>query len=252
MSATEEPPAPTEKTGCMVRAFLMALPIGLAFMVPLSLLIYYQKKHQPPPATSEYAAMLRKDVDVQDFARYVRILSRDIGERSLANPENLDAASSFIESTIGYENMGYAVERQVLEAEGKPAVNLIAELTGKTKPNEVVLVVASYDEADALGISALMCVAHALAGTDHGRTVRFAAVMSQVGGLENVRNRMSAEGKKIRTLILVTPGPQLAPGASPPAVEVKHFPFTKSDDPNVSAARLRELQLVIERSADAV
>ena len=60
MSATEGPPAPTEKPGCMVRAFIIVLPLGLAFMVPLSLWIYYQKKHQPEAATSQYAAMLTK------------------------------------------------------------------------------------------------------------------------------------------------------------------------------------------------
>src|SRR4051794_25919208 len=167
MSTTGQPAAPEQRAGYLIRALLIALPIGLGFMIPLSLWIYYQKKHQPVAATSQYAAMLRKDVDAEDFARYVRILSQDIGDRSLAKPENLDAAASFIESTVGYDNMGYAVQRQTFDVQGRPAVNLIAELPGKTKPKELVLVVANYDEPDATGISAVMCAAHAFAGTDH-------------------------------------------------------------------------------------
>jgi hypothetical protein len=234
----------------MVRAFIIVLPIGLAFMVPLSLWIYYQKKHQPEAATSQYAAMLRKDLNAEDFARYAQILSRDIGERNLAKPENVDAAASFIESTMGYENMGYAVQRQVFDIQERTAVNLIAELTGKAKPKEVVLVVANYDEADALGIAALMCVAHAFAGTDHARTVRFAAVMSEAGGLKILRDRTSGEGREIRTLISVASELGTAPGELSLTSESKHFAIENSADANASLARLQDLQRLIEQAAN--
>ena len=87
---TSTPPPPS-RPGFMVRAFLIALPVGLAFMVPVSLWIYYQKKHRPAPATSQYASILRKDLNAEDFARYTRILSQDIGERTLSQPDHLDA-----------------------------------------------------------------------------------------------------------------------------------------------------------------
>ena len=146
MNETESTESPPQKAGCTVRAFLIVLPVGLAFMVPISLWIYYQKKYKPAPATSQYAALLRRDLNAEDFARYTRILSQDIGERSLAKPDNLDAAASFIESTMGYDNMGYAVRRQAFEANGKPLVNLLAELPGKSKSKEIVLVLANYDD----------------------------------------------------------------------------------------------------------
>jgi hypothetical protein len=249
MNASEEPANPEQKAGCLIRAFLIALPVGLGFMVPLSLWIYYQKKHQPVASTSQYAAMLRKDLNADDFTRYARILSQDIGERSLAKPENLDAAASFIDSTMGYDNMGYAVQRQSFEVQGKPAVNLIAELPGKKAPNEVVLVFASYDEADARGIAALMCVAHSFAGTPPSKTVQFAAVVSGADGLEQLRHKLSAENKTASTVMAVmseAPAPQNGTQGTP---TVRQFQMTRADDPAVVLSKLDELKQLIEQSA---
>jgi hypothetical protein len=234
----------------MVRAFIIILPLGLSFMVPLSLWIYYQKKHQPEAATSQYAAMLRKDLDADDLTRYARILSQDIGARTLANPDHLDAAASFIESTMGYDNMGYAVQRQAFEARDKPLVNLVAELPGKSKPDEVVLVFASYDEEDALGVSALMCVAHALAGSTHARTIRFAAVMQEAGGFAILKNRGSEGSSNLESIIRVASSS--SPGEQPPEnTSIQAFPITNAGQPGQVLERLQELQRLIEQTADA-
>jgi hypothetical protein len=250
MIPMEQTTPPAQKAGCMVRTFIIVLPLGLSFMVPLSLWIYYQKKHQPAPATSQYAAMLRKDLDAEDFTRYARILSQDIGERSLANPDHLDAASSFIESTMGYDNMGYAVERQGFESQGKSLVNLVAELPGKSKPNEVVLVCASYDEADASGVSALMCVAHALAGSTHARTIRFAAVVEAAGGFAILKEKRSAGSSNLKNIIRIG-GPASTSDRSADSAPVQAFPITTFEQPGQALERLQELQRLIEQTADA-
>ncbi len=211
--------SPAEKPGWLVRAFIILLPLGLAFMVPVSLVIYYQKKHEEP-AASQYAVMLRRDLNADDFARYARILSQDIGERSIEKSDNLDAAAAFVESTMGYDNMGYATQRQAFDLRGKPVVNLVAELTGKSKPDEVVLVAADYDGADASGVSALMCVAHALTGTEHARTVRFAAVVNgreedaAASGLSQLGHGAGSDGKKAAKVTLVSLSRALAPALS--------------------------------------
>jgi hypothetical protein len=241
----EQSTPPAQKAGCMVRAFLIVLPLGLSFMVPLSLWIYYQKKHQPAPATSQYAAMLRKDLDAEDFTRYARILSQEIGERSLANPDHLDAAASFIESTMGYDNMGYAVQRQEFEAQGRTLVNLVAELPGKSKPDEVVLVVASYDQVDAAGVSALMCVAHALAGSMHARTIKFAAVMEAGGGFAVARKKGGEDAGTLKGIIRIGPPPQNGD------VAVQTFPITNTGQSDQVLEHLQELQGLIEKTADA-
>lgn len=215
--APQTPDPAAAKPGWLVRAFLIILPVGLAFMVPVSLVIYYQKKHEDKPEASQYASMLRRDLNADDFARYVRILSQDIGERSMEKPENLDAAASFVESTMGYDNMGYAVQRQAFDLRGKPVVNLVAELPGQSKPDELVLVVADYDGANANGISALMCVAHAMTSTSHARTIRFAALMNgraedaAESGLTHLAQREEAVGKDASKTTIISLSSALAP-----------------------------------------
>jgi hypothetical protein len=250
MSAEENSSAPTQKPGCAVRAFLIVLPVGLAFMVPLSLWIYYQKKHRPAPATSQYAALLRKDLNAADFERYVRILTQDIGERSLGKRENLDAATAFIESTMGYDNMGYAVQRQVFEIQGQPAVNIVAELPGQSKPREVVLVIANYDDANATGIAALMCVAHALTGSEHARTIMFAAVMDEAGGRSKLKMAEDGKAQEFRAVVQITAKvPDSVEGEWGQAM-LRPFLLTPSDASNRVLERLRELQSLLETSAD--
>lgn len=240
----------TQKPGLAVRAFLIVLPVGLAFMVPISLWIYYQKKHQPAPAASQYAVMLRRDLNAEDFARYVRILSQDIGERSLAKPENLDAAAAFIESTMGYDNMGYAVHRQTFEVQGRAVVNLIAELPGKSKPDEAVLVLAAYDAADASGIAAMMCVAHALTGTEHARTIRFAALVNagdadaSVNGLHQLAQE-SSRGQRVTTALVPVALPMTS--SPPPWAQVPVRAFTPKA---IDLTALQELQRLVVEAAD--
>ncbi|MFZ4766935.1 MAG: hypothetical protein ACOYMN_18435 [Roseimicrobium sp.] len=200
-----------EKPGLFVRAFIIVLPLGLALMVPVSLWIYYKRKYQPEPAASQYSAMLRRELNAEDFARYAQILAVDIGERSVAKPDALEAASAFVESTLGYDNMGYAIQKQGFEVAGKPLVNLIAELPGHTKPQEQVLVIAAYDEADASGIAALMSLAHALTGTEHARTIRFAAVVhaetpeEQANGLYRLLQPQEDSETRVVKIIALTP-----------------------------------------------
>lgn len=239
----------------VVRAFLIVLPVGLAFMVPVSLWVYYQKKYAPPPAASQYAAMLRRELNNDDFARYVRIVTQDIGERSLAKPENLEAAAAFIESTLGYDNMGFAVHRQVFEVEGRPLVNLIAELPGSTKPSEEVLVLAAYDGEDASGLAAMMCVAHALTGTAHARTIRFAAVVNAQepdhdrNGMEQLARTPGAASRSVRTVVSASPLMQSLPSAWRRAA-IQMLPEGIRMMPGPSLDDLRKLKAVIEQASD--
>jgi len=244
MNQTTTPDSPPQKAGIMVRLFLIALPVGLAFMVPLSLWIYYQKKHRPAPTTSQFAAILRKDVDAADFARYARILSTDVGERTLAKPDNIDAATAFIESTMGYDNMGYVIARQSFDSKGAAGVNLVAELTGQSRPEDVILVVAAFDEPGATAVAALMCAAHALAGTQHARTIRFAAILERGGGLPVALQRVTDDGRQMLKLIHVGPLPSDAPSNAEP------FLLGPTDPATDPVPRLKELVALIEHSAD--
>ena len=236
------------KPGLAVRLFLIVLPVGLAFMVPISLWIYYQKKNAPPPAASQYAAILRRDLNAADFARYRRILEQDIGDRSTAQPEHLAAAEAFIESTLGYDNMGYAVRRLPFEANGRTLSNFVAELPGTERPHEVILVLAFYDDADASGIAGMLCAAHALTGDPLERTVRFAAV--QNGGLNPLAADRLFSASAVEVILAVCMEPVEEP-ASWSGAELRPFTFQRDVDEN---ARLQELQALVQaiRAAGAV
>lgn len=213
--ATEQP----VKAGCVVRAFIIALPLGLAFMVPLSLYIYYQKKYGPQEAASHLAPMLQRELNAVDMDRYVQGFVQGIGDRSLASPDGLKAAGNYVESTMGFANMGYNIQRQEFKAGGQTAANLLAELPGKKAKKDTVLVLADYDTADATGIAAMMSVAHAMVGTNHNRTIHFAAVAqgdaadSKANGMEVLAQKFAESGISVAKVVLLRPPLKSTPAA---------------------------------------
>lgn len=253
MSEADEPQTSTEKPSVLIRGFLIVLPIGLALMVPISMIVYQWRKHRPEPATVEYAAALQSDLNAREFAHYVSVFTEEIGERSLTKPEGLDRAAKYIESTMDPSNMGYAVQRQTFDAQGKGVANLVAELPGRSKPGESVLVLANYDDADAKGIAALMCIAHALTGSKHARTIRFAAVANAAdldagaNGLNQLAQSEAFRKTPPTTIVLVAPAMSSVPD---PWKQAKVLPLASLllGDP---LAGLKRILGEIEKEADA-
>ena len=95
-------------------------------------------------------------MNLDEYRRYIRIFTQDIGPRTLDKPQNIEAAQSFIESTLGYDNMGYRVVRHEFERGGRKFAHLEVEVTGKSSPDKTVLVTARYDGDRSEDISALM------------------------------------------------------------------------------------------------
>jgi len=161
-----------------VRWFVVGLPLGLLIMGALSFVLYFQKRHAKELATSapsRYAAMLRKDLNLDDYRRYIRIFEQEIGPRTADKPENIDAAQSFIESTLGFGNMGYQVVRREAEIDGRTPVYFEVELKGRNPAEGMCLITARYDGTNAKDIAALLCLANAFTGTVHRDTIRFVA-----------------------------------------------------------------------------
>lgn len=135
----------------------------------------------------EAAALKRRGVNQVDLEKFVDMLAIRIGERNVALPEALEQAAFWIESTLGPGNMGYVVERQVYEVEGREVRNLIAELPGSNRRNEIVIVGAHYDTVlgspgandNGTGVAAMMALAQAFAGDRQERTVRFVAFVNE-------------------------------------------------------------------------
>jgi len=169
---------------------ITALPLGFVILGVISFGIYFMKADEAKSGgreNSENAALFRKDINQKDLERYVKTLSVDFGERHTGNYENLKKAAAWIDSTIGMTNMGYKVERQSFEVRGKKCENIEIEITGKTKPEEIVVVGAHYDTAggtpgaddNGSGVAALICLANAFTGTEPERTLRFVAFTNE-------------------------------------------------------------------------
>ncbi len=180
------------KEGAPIRFLVVALPVGLLVLGVLSMVATYLKRDEAPADPNEAvrleaASLKRRPVDRENLAHSLDVLAKRIGERHLGKPEALESAAFWIESTLGGGNIGYSVERQVYEVEGKDVRNLVAELPGRSLRSEIVLVGAHYDTVpgspgandNGSGVAALVALARAFAGDPQARTVRFAAFVNE-------------------------------------------------------------------------
>lgn len=187
----EPKPEMSNRSATVMKSLVMALPVGLVILGALSMVIYLRGEEKKKSAASrpinEIAPMLRKEIDQSALEATIRTLSETLGPRSVATHDVLESAASFLESSLGRMNMGYTVERQTYEVEGKACHNLIAELPGGSRAEEIIVVGAHYDTAgptpgaddNASGVAVLLAVAHAMTGTRNERTVRFVAFTNE-------------------------------------------------------------------------
>ena len=174
---TPEDPSAEIRPNPLFKWLVGGLPLGLLIMGALSFYFYFQRlKSHDSPHASPFAQQLRKDLNEDEWKRYIGIFTTEIGDRSPGKTENIEAATSFTESTMGLDNMGYEIVRRTFGLKEKTRLDLEAELPGKVHPRQLVLVAARYDTADPAGISALMCLAHAFTGTPRSDTIRFVAL----------------------------------------------------------------------------
>lgn len=252
---------PRITSGLLVRLFVGGLPLGLVIMGALSFVFYFNKKKKKEmPVASQFSGMLRKDLSADDFERYGRILSRDIGIRTLEKQENLDAASAFVESTLGFDNMGYAVVRQEFEADGKTYLNLTADLVGKSDPKEVVLLVTAYDSTalnqpvESSGLAAMLCLAHSLTGEPLSRTVRYAAVIngrssdSKLNGLARLLEQMAENKETVKHVLILTEGLDLS--ALPKFMALKSLTMKPDMDAAAVLKALQEMQAAVKAAGE--
>lgn len=125
------------------------------------------------PKRTEDEAQLAKDL-----RKHVEKLASDIGERNLREYEHLTEAASWLEKMLAA--FGYEVERQSFKVDDYECHNLIVERTGKTHPEEVVIVGAHYDSAlgapgandNGSGTAALLELSKRFAKLEPGCTLR--------------------------------------------------------------------------------
>lgn len=110
---------------------------------------------------------------------HVERLAGLIGPRHFGVPGALDATISLI--TRELEASDYTVGRQTYPVDEHEAVNLVAEIPGRDKPSEIVVLGAHYDTVEttpgaddnASAVAVLMECARLLRGCSPRRTIRF-------------------------------------------------------------------------------
>jgi len=120
-----------------------------------------------------------------ELRAHVEVLAGQIGERNVFNPQALERAAEYIEEQLAA--VGYDMQRQAFQAAGTPCRNLIVEVPGTSRPDEIIVVGAHYDSVygspgandNASGVAALLALAQRFAGRTVGRTLRFAAFANE-------------------------------------------------------------------------
>lgn len=207
----------------MIRIFLVGLPAGVMLLGIGTILWTHLIGGSDAEAEKEAgmrnraAELMRKPVSRDDLEAYVEVLSKEIGERNPEDYDKLRAAAFWIESTIGPNNMGYAVERQKFEMGGKEVWNVVATLPGRQENAGVVVVGTRYDTAaggaDAKevdpAVAGMLALANAFSGADNERTVTFVAFAegTPAGGRRIFFEDCESRGVKIaETVDLGRPG----------------------------------------------
>lgn len=173
-------PAISQTPGKVIRAALMILFFGTIVLGALSFVIYFKKEETKVARSIRYAAGLRHELDLPSLQRHEQILLN-----ALAKPgsEATKTIASYLESTIGPENMGYNI-RVVPDKATNETLAIEAELTGTRRPQEVVLVLGEFAPQlpvldagfIARPLASLLGVAHAHTGLPSLRTLRFVTI----------------------------------------------------------------------------
>ena len=104
-----------------------------------------------------------------------------IGPRYLQKPKTITATIGYIEGQ--WANMGYKSTRECFDAIGDQATNLIVEVPGSNRADEILLLGAHYDtvfstpgaDDNASAVAVLLEVGRLLSGVTLNRTIRFVA-----------------------------------------------------------------------------
>lgn len=120
-----------------------------------------------------------------ELRRHVEMLATKIGPRGTFKPDAYAAAAAYIEDE--FRQMGYEPVRQDYEAGGMTCANIIAEIPGGAKADEILIVGAHYDSIpgcpaandNASGVAGVLVLARMLHDSQHARTIRFIAFANE-------------------------------------------------------------------------
>jgi Zn-dependent M28 family amino/carboxypeptidase len=153
---------------------ILVLPLGLMTLMPGR----SYRGALPPlsPEESETAANLKQ---------HVAYLVGTIGERNVIAYQALENTRQYIEDFL--RGAGYKVTSQEYVVQMRKVKNLIVDIPGATRSNEIVIIGAHYDTVDdcpgaddnSSGVAALLELARLLKSSHPARTVRLVAFVNE-------------------------------------------------------------------------
>ena len=120
-----------------------------------------------------------------NLTTHISYLADEIGERNVFAYESLQKTAQYIEDN--FKKFRYEVQSQEFTVQMRKVRNLIAEIPGGARANEIVVIGAHYDtvykcpgaDDNSSGVAALLELARLLQGSHPARTVRFAAFVNE-------------------------------------------------------------------------
>ena len=165
----------------------MRVAIGLVMLVPALVLAWWMMICMPgTSARGALPALTAPELETREsLKRDLQTLAGDIGERNVQNMDAYRRASDFMEAQLG--DAGYAVKRETYRIGHTELRNVVAEIKGTSRPDEIVVIGAHYDSVmgtagandNGSGAVALLALARVFATVKTGRTLRFVAFANE-------------------------------------------------------------------------
>lgn len=195
MTADPAAPPASSDPGRWIRAALVLFPAGTILLGIASFGIWQWKKDREADRSFRYAMALKREINLGALERHTQVL-----REALKQSDALLAVPGYLGSTMGEENMGYAVRRLRIESPAGERTVLDAELSGKQMPREIVMVLASYapgDETSALALASMLSIAHEVTGMPRQRTLRFATLPREDEALKRLAAQLSSDSERL-------------------------------------------------------
>lgn len=172
-------------TGLIRRRPFVPTCLAILFAVCLSSMLfwtYMPKKTYTGPFLPLSASELAVKKQLFD---HVLHLAGTIGERNIWRPGSMAAAARYIEASLGQK--GCTLSHQTYTTHGAEAVNLICEIPGTGRPEEIIVIGAHYDtvintpgaDDNASGVAGLLALASLLSEEQPHKTIRLVAFANE-------------------------------------------------------------------------
>ncbi len=160
----------------LIVLLLIALLLGAA---------WYSKRYRAQPAAGLPVADSGQQELAARLESHVQMLAGRIGERNMWHPQRLEQAARYIEAQL--TAAGWAVKGQAYILQGHRVRNIVAQIEGHERPEEIVVIGAHYDSVigspgandNATGVAALLELARVLSGERPRRTLRLVAFVNE-------------------------------------------------------------------------